>query len=98
MEEMNLESKLQYLRENQLLKCNNKKELLQEHESTWQTNGLASFHRYLKNQPPYYLEERIVLSNYTEKFTVELSLNHHWSDDVCHEQDLQYIPSNDKKK
>lgn len=42
MENMNLKSKLQFLRENKVWKCMNKTEVLEEHASTWNANGLSS--------------------------------------------------------
>jgi hypothetical protein len=88
MEEMDLTTKLNYLRENQLLKCNNKKELLDEHESTWQTNGLNAF---CSPEQQFYLEEVQFLSDFCVKITVELTLNNgHWSDLRCGINDQQY--------
>lgn len=88
MEEMDLTTKLNYLRENQLLKCNNKKELLDEHESTWQTNGLNAF---CSPEQQFYLEEVQFLSDFCVKITVELTLNNgHWSDLRCGITDQQY--------
>ena len=42
MENMNLKSKLQFLRENKVWKCMNKTEVLEEHSSSWDKNGLSS--------------------------------------------------------
>ena len=42
MENMNLKSKLQFLRDNKVWKCMNKTEVLEEHSSSWKTNGLES--------------------------------------------------------
>ena len=41
LEEMTLEEKLGFLRENKSWKCMVKWEVLKEHEETWKTNGLA---------------------------------------------------------
>jgi hypothetical protein len=40
LEEMNLTQKLGFLKSNPDLKCNIKRELLDEHQQTWKTNGL----------------------------------------------------------
>lgn len=41
MEHMNLQQKLAFLKMHSKWKCMNKRELLAEHETTWQTNGLS---------------------------------------------------------
>ena len=41
---MNLPKKLQFLREHKVWKCMNKTEVLEEHSSSWKTNGLSSLH------------------------------------------------------
>lgn len=42
MEDMDLTKKLQFLREHKVWKCMNKTEVLEEHSSSWTTNGLSS--------------------------------------------------------
>lgn len=101
MEEMDLTTKLTYLRENNLLKCNNKQELLEEHDNTWQSNGLNAFSSPEKQ---YFLEGIEYLSDYCVKITVELTLNSgHWSDLRCGIHDKQYdetsaAPKSKKRK
>lgn len=88
LEEMDLKTKLTYLKTHSILKCNNKKELLQEHVSTWQRNGLSNF-RGAEHQ--YFIEEREYIGDYCVKITVELSLNNnHWSDARSGIHDKQY--------
>lgn len=88
MEEMDLDTKLTYLRENQLLKCNNKKELLDEHDTTWRSNGLTAFR---SAEPQFFMEALEYLSDFCVKITVELTLNGgHWSDQRCGIDDKQY--------
>lgn len=41
---MDLKTKLQFLKQNELKKCMNKNELLSEHDDTWKSNGVFSFH------------------------------------------------------
>ena len=49
LENLNLEEKLEYLKENEL-KFMQKREALAEHESTWKTNGLSSMRYSLKTE------------------------------------------------
>lgn len=88
MESMNLEQKLGYLKSNSLLKCNNKRELLQEHQDTWQQNGINTF---ASGIPQFFIEEKSYLGDYCVKFTVELTDNGgHWSDKRSGIHDKQY--------
>ena len=73
MENMELDTKLKVLRENRLWKCMNKNEVLAEHETTWQVNGLIDLN--------YKEIKRIILNDFTIKITVDLLLNNHWTDD-----------------
>lgn len=86
MEEMDLTSKLDYLKKNELLKCNNRWELLKEHSSTWRTNGISSF--YAKEE--FTELKREYMNDYSVKVTVELALNNHWSDSLSGVDDIQY--------
>ena len=83
---MNLKEKVDFLKERELLKCMNRKELLDEHQETWQKNGITSF----RQKCEFHLIEKIQLNDYAVKYTVELELNDHWSDSRCGEQDRQY--------
>ena len=88
MEQMDLQSKLQFLKGQELLKCMNRKEILSEHSSTWQSNGLSSF----KLHPEFKIvDKRYHGNDFCVIYTVELALNHnHWSDQRSGETDRQY--------
>lgn len=66
LEGMDLEEKLQLLRENQTWKNMKKDELKKEHSSTWQTNGVNS----IEGEYSGFQDEKI--NDYTTKITVEL--------------------------
>jgi hypothetical protein len=88
MEEMDLKMKINFLKEHELLKCMNRNELLDEHESSWKSNGISQF----KTSPQFKVIQREYIGNdFCVIYTVNLSLNGgHWSDAVCGENDLQY--------
>jgi hypothetical protein len=66
LEEMNLEEKLQLLRENQDWKNMRKNELKEQHSSTWRDNGVNS----IEGEYSGITDEEI--NDYTTKITVEL--------------------------
>jgi len=66
LEEMNLQEKLQLLRENEDWKNDKKRELKAQHSATWQTNGINS----IEGEYTDINEEQI--NGYTTKITVEL--------------------------
>jgi hypothetical protein len=66
LEEMNLQEKLQVLRDNQDWKNMKKRELKEEHASTWQTNGVNS----IEGEYSSYNDEKI--NDYATRITVEL--------------------------
>lgn len=83
MEQMDLDEKLSYLRENKLLKCMNKNELLREHAETWKENGLS----HLK----YTELERTCIGMIAVRIKVDVELNGgHWSDERCGMEDNQF--------
>ena len=76
---MSLEEKLDHLRGHQEWKCQKKKELLQEHATTWADNGLSN----LQNTDKM-IQQRVQLSSDCVKITVDIGLsagklNSHWS-------------------
>lgn len=75
MEEMTLETKLQFLKQNKIWKCMNKTELLDEHNTTWNTNGISDLN--------YTEEKRIEINDNCIIFTVDVLINEHWTDLVC---------------
>ena len=83
MENMNLDKKLAFLRTNKILKCMNKHELLEEHEETWQVNGLKDL-RFEEIR-----RENLHASGSASKITVDVQLNNHWTDSRCGIDDTQ---------
>lgn len=80
LEEMTLEEKLSFLKQNKEWKCMVKWEALEEHEATWRTNGLADLH--------YKVLETTSLDKSSQskasKITVDVKLNgNHWSNEKC---------------
>jgi hypothetical protein len=80
LENMNIKEKMSFLRANNTWKCKVKWEVLDEHETTWKTNGLVDL-------------DYIILGNKTipnsnckaTLLTVDVKLNQgHWADDKCH--------------
>ena len=76
LEEMTIQEKLQFLRENKEWKCMAKTEALDEHETTWKINGLADL-RYEKLKTEYLDKDKR-----SSKITVDVKLNgNHWSNE-----------------
>lgn len=76
LEEMNIEEKMAFLRKNRDWKCMVKWELLEEHEKTWKTNGLADLN-YKVIQT-----DSLDPKNKSSKITVDVKLNAgHWGND-----------------
>jgi hypothetical protein len=91
LEEMSLSEKLDMLREHKEWKCMVKWEALEEHESTWRTNGLADLsYSVLKKED---LDEGKsntggnILGDHRSratKVTVDVKLNgNHWTNEKC---------------
>jgi hypothetical protein len=81
LEEMTLQTKLQFLKKNPTWKCMNKNEMLEE-GSDWKTNGLTSL-RFVK-------VKCIPRNAHCDVVTVDVMHNNHWSDLVCKVDDMQY--------
>lgn len=78
LEEMNIDEKMAFLRQNRDWKCMIKWELLDEHEKSWKTNGLADL-RYLVLE-----QKSLDHDNKSTKVTVDVKLNgSHWANDKC---------------
>ena len=76
LEEMNVEEKVQHLRENRDWKCMVKRELLSEHDRTWKMNGLGNLGYSVLQQEPLHESEKAT------KITVDVGLNdNHWSNE-----------------
>jgi hypothetical protein len=84
LEQMNLTEKLDFLRQNKEWKCMVKWEALEEHESTWKTNGLADLkYQVLKTE---FLGggEKDIKKAKASKITVDVKLNaSHWANEKC---------------
>ena len=88
LEEMNLQDKLSFLKQNKEWKCMVKWEALEEHKTTWRRNGLADLcydvckiDQLDKDDPG---ESKVTL------LTVDVKLNgNHWSNEKC---GMDYLP------
>lgn len=87
MENMQLDTKLLFLKSHSHWKCMNKNEVLKEHEETWKQNGISN----LKFKELH----RETMSEHCIKITVDVELNDHWTDSRCGEHDMQYTPCPD---
>lgn len=76
MENMSLSAKLEFLRQHRDWKCQKKWEVLEEHDTTWQKNGLTDLKYNIIN-------ETKLNDQYCTKFTVDILLNEHWTDNEC---------------
>jgi hypothetical protein len=94
LEEMTLQSKLQFLRKNSVWKCMNKFELLKEHSSTWDSNGLKDLkYSVLKRQDTdacaTHKSSNSGGRGSVSRITVDVLLNQHWTDLACGIDDSQ---------
>jgi hypothetical protein len=81
LEEMTLQTKLQFLKKNPTWKCMNKNEMLEEGDE-WKVNGLSSLR---------YREISCTARNaHCDIIQVDVMENNHWSDLVCKNGDTQY--------
>lgn len=86
LEDMTLDTKLSFLKLHKTWKCMSKTEVLSEHAKTWQENGLKNLnYKELKR-------ENIGVSHreHVWKITVDVTLNNHWTDNGCGEDDARY--------
>eukprot|EP00567_Pseudictyota_dubia_P007836 CAMPEP_0197451772 /NCGR_PEP_ID=MMETSP1175-20131217/30085_1 /TAXON_ID=1003142 /ORGANISM="Triceratium dubium, Strain CCMP147" /LENGTH=292 /DNA_ID=CAMNT_0042984607 /DNA_START=87 /DNA_END=965 /DNA_ORIENTATION=+ len=83
LEEMNLKEKLDFLRKNKKWKCMVKWEALDEHDKTWNTNGLADLRYEVLGTSPLDSAASVEESKAT-KVSVDVKLNaNHWGNDKC---------------
>ena len=75
LENLTLCQKLSYIDGSTSLRCHQKFSLLDEH-SSWQLNGLSSLKYELLNIK--------ILSPICKIYTVNIMLNNHWTDKLCH--------------
>jgi len=79
LEQMDLSEKLNFLRSHKEWKCMVKWEALEEHESTWRTNGLADLKYQMLGTEP--LDGN---TGHATKLQVDVKLNgNHWANDKC---------------
>lgn len=89
LEEMNIDQKLAFLRSNREWKCNVKWEALDEHESTWRTNGLADLDYKILGLQELDSDRKVKSDGSTPrsratKVTVDVKFNgSHWTNEKC---------------
>lgn len=85
LEKMTISEKIGFLRQHKAWKCQEKWEVLKEHEATWKTNGMSDLTYSLISKE--YLDK----DKKSTKITVDVKLNgHHWSNDKV---DMNYTAS-----
>ena len=90
LEDMDLTTKLGFLKENKSWKCMVKWEALEEHEKTWKTNGLADLSYDIKNISR--LDKDDDGESKVTKLTTDVKLNgNHWANERCA---VDYLPQN----
>ena len=83
LEDMSLSQKLQLLKSNATWKCSNKWEVLNEHDATWNTNGLHDL--------KYSVLSRDRIDDNYHKVLVNVMDNNHWTDAVSGKYMFIYI-------
>ena len=85
LEDMTIKEKLTFLRANKVWKCNVKWEALDEHEKTWETNGLKDLKYDVLSMVELDKDRATGTRSRVTKVTVDVQLNgDHWSNDKCH--------------
>jgi hypothetical protein len=85
MEQMSIDTKINFLKAHSEWKCNVKREVLNEHATTWQQNGL--------NTLKYEIESEIVSEDEcVTTLMVDVQLNGHWTDTTFNWQDMKSEP------
>ncbi|KAL3773416.1 hypothetical protein ACHAWO_004861 [Cyclotella atomus] len=88
LEEMSLHDKLAFLKQNKEWKCMVKWEALDEHKTTWRTNGLADLNYDIKGLNK--LDKDDPGESKVTLLTVDVKLNgDHWSNEKC---GVDYLP------
>lgn len=89
LEQMSINEKMNFLKQHQEWKCMVKWELKDEHESTWQTNGLLDLKYAVLS------ETALDDSNKATKITVDVKLNgNHWTNEKA---GIDYVDTSWKK-
>lgn len=90
LEEMDLKTKLGFLKENKEWKCMVKWEALEEHEKTWRTNGLKDLTYDICFPFIKRLDGEDSGESKATKITTDVKLNRgHWANDKC---GVDYLP------
>eukprot|EP00970_Alexandrium_tamarense_P013622 scaffold3541_cov183-Alexandrium_tamarense.AAC.2 len=88
LEDMDLQTKLGFLKQNKEWKCMSKWEALKEHKATWQTNGLHDLSYDIKGIRK--LDGDDEGESKVTKLTTDVKLNgNHWSNEKC---GVEYLP------
>lgn len=89
LEEMDIHSKLAFLKQNKHWKCMVKWEALEEHEKTWQINGLADLNYDITKMTR--MDKEDGGDSKVTKLTTNVKLNgNHWANSKC---GVDYLPS-----
>jgi len=87
LENMDLKTKLGFLRKNKQWKCMNKWEALKEHEKTWKTNGLHDLQFKVLGERS--LDPNTEGVSKATLITVDVKLNgNHWANKQCGIDDI----------
>ena len=90
LEDMDITTKMNFLRENKEWKCMVKWEALDEHAKTWKTNGLADLSYDIMKIAR--LDKDDVGESKVTKLTTDVKLNgNHWANIKC---GVDYLPQN----
>ncbi len=89
LEEMNLDTKLAYLRTNQTLKCPYKTELLYEHEYSWHKNGLNRLQFSTLNRSNIPMQQPDGGQGSAIKITVDVGFNRENTDEYS---SMSFVP------
>lgn len=88
LEDMDLSTKLSFLKQNKEWKCMVKWEALEEHPTTWMTNGLKDLSYDIKMMKR--LDKEDGGESKATKLTTDVKLNgNHWANDKC---GVEYLP------
>ena len=90
LEQMDIDTKMNFLRENKQWKCMVKWEALEEHESTWQSNGLSDLKYDIKGVKKLDRDDVDGAGSKVTLLTVDVQLNgSHWANQKC---GVDYLP------
>lgn len=83
LEDMSLQEKLKFLKRHREWKCMVKWEAIEEHDTTWKTNGLIDLNYKVLDKVS--LDTKDIKKSKATKITVDVKLNpnNHWANDKC---------------